>query len=178
MIRASLLLALALGCTRQEAPRPLPAAPVAAPAQHPVDALNAIDTRRPVPLLPMMANHQKQNMRDHLVAVQEVVAALAADDMPAAQRASQRIGFSEPMGRMCSHMGMGAPGFTAQATNFHHTADRIGEAAARGDRPGVLRALNDTLLTCTGCHTTWRQEVVDDAEWRRRTAAAPPTHGH
>lgn len=163
-----LLFALALGCVRHEAPP-------AAPPPHPVEALNAMDTRRPVPLLPMMANHQKQNMRDHLVAVQEVVAALAADDLAAARRASQRIGFSEQMGRMCSHMGMGAPGFTAQATNFHRTADRIGAAAQAGDRLGVLRALNETLLTCTGCHAAWRQEVVSEPEWRRRTAAAPPT---
>ncbi len=165
-----LLLALALGCVRDEAPRAAP--------PHPAEALNAMDTRRPVPLLPMMANHQKQNMREHLVAVQEVIAAVVADDMAAAQRASLRIGFSEQMGRMCSHMGMGAPGFAAQATNFHHTADRIGAAAQAGDRVGVLRALNETLLTCTGCHAAWRQEVVSEPEWRRRTAAAPPTGAH
>lgn len=31
--------------------------------------LDGMDTRAPVPLLPMMANHQKQNMRAHLQAV-------------------------------------------------------------------------------------------------------------
>jgi DNA-binding MarR family transcriptional regulator len=51
--------------------------PVIEALRHLVTALDRMDTRAPVPLLPMMANHQKQNMRDHLVAVQEIVAALA-----------------------------------------------------------------------------------------------------
>jgi len=58
-------------------------APNSTPAVAPTTAaesMDKMDTRRPLPLLPMMANHQKQNMRDHLLAVQEIVAALATDD--------------------------------------------------------------------------------------------------
>jgi hypothetical protein len=64
-----------------------------------------MDSRKPVPLLPMMANHQKQNMREHLVAVQQIVAALAIDDYSAIEQAAGRIGFSEQMGQMCTQMG-------------------------------------------------------------------------
>ncbi len=88
------------------------AAPTPPPPVAPTTAAESsdkMDSRRPVPLLPMMANHQKQNMRDHLLAVQEIVAALATDDYPAIARAAGRIGFSEQMGQMCTDMGAGAP---------------------------------------------------------------------
>ena len=130
------------------------------------------DMRRPLPLPAMMAEHQKQNMREHLAAVQSIVAALGRDDMDGVAKASARIGYSEAMGQMCEHMGAATPGFTAMALNFHHTADTIGEAARRGDRGGVLSALDRTLQTCVGCHATYRQEVVDEETWKRLTAAA------
>ncbi|HKU44418.1 MAG TPA: hypothetical protein VJR89_39935 [Polyangiales bacterium] len=162
--------------------RELPAAPEAA-APHTVSAATALDrmdTRKPVPLLPMMANHQKQNMRDHLTAVQAIVAALATEDFPGIERAAARIGFSEPMGQMCTHMGAGAPTFTEQALSFHRTADSIAAAARARDRARVLTALSETLTTCTSCHATWKQQVVDEATWQQLTAAAPPARatGH
>jgi hypothetical protein len=134
--------------------------PSAAAAQA---ALDALDTRRPVPLLPMMANHQKANMRDHLVAVQEIVAGIGANDFDAIEKASRRIGYSEQMNQMCSHMGAGAPGFTEQALAFHHTADEIGDAAHEHDMKKVLSALHDTMTACTSCHATFKQHVVQDA---------------
>lgn len=178
MKAAPVLFALALhalgGCARDV---PTPAARPAAATTSPWSALSAMDSRRPVPLLPMMANHQKENMRDHLLAVQEIVAALATEDFAAVERAAGRIGYSEHMGQMCTHMGAGAPGFTDQALGFHRTADRIGAAARDRDRGRVLTELGATLQTCTSCHAAWRQEVVDEATWRARTASAPPTHG-
>ena len=183
MSRAVLLMisvvAVHTACSRESPPAPATtssaaAAPSAASA---ADELDRMDTRAPVPLLPMMANHQKQNMRDHLVAVQEIVAAIAADDFAGVERAVGRIGFSEQMGQMCTHMGAGAPGFTEQALNFHHTADRIGAAARARDRARVLTELGATLQTCTSCHAAWKQQVVDEPTWTRLTSSAPPTHG-
>ena len=132
---------------------------------------SAGDTRQALPLLPMMAEHQKQNMREHLATVQAIVAAVGRDDMDAVSKGAARLGYSEAMGQMCEHMGAAAPGFTAMALNFHHTADTIGEAAQRGDRAGVLSALDRTLQTCVGCHAMYRQEVVDDETWKKLTAA-------
>ncbi len=132
------------------------------------------DTRRPLFLQPMMAEHQKQNMREHLAAVQAIVAAVGRDDMDAVTTAVSRIGYSEAMGRMCEHMGAATPGFNAVALEFHRTADTIAEAARRGDRAGVLSALDRTLQTCVGCHAAYRQEVVDEATWTKLTAPANP----
>ncbi len=168
LLRVSLVFSLA-GCQR---PAPSPPPPVA-PAS-PADTLDSMDSRKPVPLLPMMANHQKQNMRDHLVAVQQIVAGLGADDFAAIEQASKRIGFSEQMGQMCQHMGAGAPGFTEQALQFHKTADGITTAAQAKDKAAVVQALDATLKTCTGCHDTWKQRIVNEAGWTQATASAPP----
>jgi len=136
-----------------------------------MQSMSAVDMRQPLPLPAMMAEHQKQSMRDHLAAIQAIIAAVSRDDMDAVAKASGRIGYSEAMGRMCEHMGAAAPGFTAMALDFHHTADTIGGAAQRGDRSGVLSAVDRTLQACVGCHSTYRQEVVDEETWKRLTAA-------
>ena len=117
-------------------------------------------------------------MRDHLVAVQEIVSALATRDYAAVEKAAVRIGYSEQMGRMCTHMGAGAPGFTAQALSFHHTADKIGDAAKKQDADAVLKALGETLATCTTCHAAFKQQVVDDATWTAATQMSPPSSAH
>ena len=143
----------------------VPAA-AAAPAKGPdlcagARALDALDTRTPLPLAARMASHQRQNMREHLLAVQEIVGGAAIGDFAAVEAAAGKIGFTEEMGRMCQHMGQGAPGFTEQALKFHHTADGIAAAARKRDQPEVLRQLAATLQTCTACHATFKQRVVE-----------------
>lgn len=124
-----------------------------------------MDRRAPLPLLPMMAHHQKADMRDHLVAVQSIIAALATQDFFSVEQAALRMGYSEQMGRMCTHMGTGAPGFSQRALQFHHSADRIASPARAQDTAGVLAALAATLQTCTSCHATFKQKVVSEATW-------------
>jgi mono/diheme cytochrome c family protein len=81
------------------------------------------------------------------------------------------------MGQMCAHFGAAAPGFTDKALEFHRTADTIAAAAKEQDRAAVLKALGATLQTCTGCHATFRQQIVDEATWNRLTGTpAPSTH--
>jgi hypothetical protein len=124
--------------------------------------LERLDKRKPVPLSPMMANHQKQNMREHLEAVQGIVSSLSRDDFAGVEKAAKTMGYSEEMKQMCTHMGAGAPGFTDTAINFHKTADTIAEAARFKNRAAVLQALDATLKTCTGCHVQFRQQIVDE----------------
>jgi hypothetical protein len=158
------------------APETPPAPGGTSSAQSPPSAagtLERMDPRTPVPLLPMMALHQKQNMRDHLLAVQEIVLALASDDFAAVERAAGRIGFTEQAGQMCTHMGAAASGFAEQGLAFHHTADRIAIAARERDRVRVLAELGATLETCTSCHSNWKQQVVDEATWQELTSTDP-----
>jgi cytochrome c556 len=164
-----LLVAWLLGGCRSAGEPPADASPPA-PSPNPDAVLASMDGRTPVPLLPMMANHQKQNMREHLVAVQEITAGVSANDFAAIEHAASRIGFSERMGAMCKHMGVGAVGFSERALAFHHTADGIGEAAKRQDMKAVLVKLNETLAACTSCHATYKQQVVDEATWASLSA--------
>lgn len=158
LLLAGIFVCIACSKTQDEAQPKVQASAPSAPAPH--EVLDKLDQRRPVPLLPEMAAHQKENMREHLEAVQEVVAAAAVSDFSKVASSAKRLGFSESMGRMCEHMGAGAPGFTEQALAFHHTADEIVIAATRQDGPAVLAALSKTLSACTSCHATFKQQPV------------------
>lgn len=168
------LLLLLTACGSPAAPEP---APVAA-APSPYDDLAALDTRTPVPLQPMMAWHQKQNMMDHLAAIQGITDRLAAEDWAGVQEAAARIASSPQMQMQCEHMGAGADGFTALALDFHTRADAIGPAAEAQDAAAVLRATAHTLAACTSCHETYRQDVVSAEVWQARTGSThTPGHG-
>jgi hypothetical protein len=169
----AIVLAMALTACRDSSAEPahqLPAsasgaaAPSAAVKPSTMAALSGADNRAPVPLSAMMAVHQKRDMRDHLRVVQEITAALGADDFAAIATSAARIAWSEQQAAKCKHMGAGAPGFAAMGEHFHKTADQIAVAARRRDRPGVVHALNDTLQTCVSCHESYRQEIITDAK--------------
>lgn len=136
-----------------------------------IEELNKLDTRRPVPLQPMMAWHQKQNMQAHLVAIQGIVDGLAREDWEGIATASKAIESSPQMQQMCQHMGAGAEGFTAMALDFHKRADAIGVAAKAKDSQAVLVATSNTLQACTGCHAVYRQDVMDSKLWSERTGS-------
>lgn len=174
-ILSAIVILCAAGCHRGSAPQAVPKSALPSPPSA-AALFDSMDTRVPVPLLPMMANHQKQNMREHLLAVQEIVGGVGTKDFDAIARAAAKIGYSDQMGQMCNHMGAGAPGFTEQALRFHHTAAKISEAARGRDMPGVLSALSDTLATCTGCHSVFKQRVVDETTWASLAGQSPPQH--
>jgi len=173
------ILFVAAAYAGQDTPSPSAAAAGGAsrslpPATHPMPpSSTALDSRLPLPLPPHMAQHQLENMRGHLAAVQEILAAIASRDFAGVEKAAARIEWSEEMEQMCSHMGMGAPGFTPLALTFHHTASTISAAARKRDQAEVIKTLSATLETCVKCHATYRQEVVDDTTWSRLTAAKP-----
>lgn len=161
----------------QAAPSQRVGAPPSASRLSPGDTLDRMDARTPVPLLPMMAHHQKQNMRDHLAAVEDIITASTRREFVAVDAAARRLGYSEAMGKMCTHMGKGAPGFAQAALTFHHAADQIGVAARKRDDDAVFLALGQTLAHCTSCHSSYKQQVVDEATWSLLAAAEAP-HGH
>ncbi len=174
-----LLLSLTLSCSAGGAD---PASgqggpPSTAPASSAQAALDRLDDRSPVPLIPMMALHMKADMKDHLLVVEEITLALAAGDFEAVDESASRIAFTEDLANRCDHMGSGAPGFPELGIEFHRKASGIRVAAQARDRDGVLRALGETIQVCTGCHARFRQEVVDSAAWEQRTGSSAP-HGH
>lgn len=163
LISATVLLPLLAfgGCPSASDPAAPPTdASVASQECAPMVELEQLDPRTPLPLSPMMAWHQKQNMMEHLVAIQRITDGLARGDWDEIASASARIGASPEMDQTCSHMGAGAEGFTALALDFHRRADAIGVAARAQDSVEVLRATAHTLQACTTCHATYRQDIV------------------
>ncbi|HEU4593515.1 MAG TPA: hypothetical protein VFS13_21630, partial [Steroidobacteraceae bacterium] len=77
----------------------------AAEPVHHSASQTASDTRQPLYLLPVMAQHQKQNMREHLAAVNEIVAALGKNDFKSVGEAARKLGTTPEMQQMCAHMG-------------------------------------------------------------------------
>jgi len=177
----SVFLALALMACDRTSPGATPKAdsPAMAAAPSTTRASLGLDKRTPLPLTEMMATHQKQEMRDHLRVVQEITTALGKDDFDAIATSAARIAWSEKQAMMCGHMGAGAPGFAAMGEQFHHTADRIVEAAKQRDRAGVATALGATLETCVGCHDQYRQDIVDNEAFSKLGGAMNhmPMHG-
>lgn len=169
--------AKAEGATAERPTTTLPRGPGEPRAEDASAELAALDPRRPVPLLPMMAWHQKQSMMQHLVVIQQIVAATAKEDWDAVAAAAQGIEASESERRTCQHMGAGAEGFVELALDFHDRATAIGKAAQAHDSAAVLSATANTLQACTTCHAAYRQEVLDVASWQERTGGDLPAHG-
>ena len=167
-----LLVGFVVGCAGAEPAVPdAPETPPTTGSVSPVDQLNAMDPRTPVPLQPMMAWHQKQNMQEHLVAIQRITDGLAREDWDMVAAGAGLIASSPTMQMQCEHMGQGADGFTSLALDFHSRADRIVTAAGAKDPTATLVATADTLAACTGCHARFRQDVVDAATWEARTGS-------
>ena len=165
-----------MACSEVPSPPPEHAVEVEAKA-HPQDTLDGMDSRTPLPMPPMMALHQKEQMRGHLEATQELSAALAESDWAAIEAAASKLGSSPQMAMTCDHMGAAAEGFTPQALDFHARADKIVEAAQAQDQQAVLAATAATLAACTACHNTWRQQIVSPEAYAELTGGAGPM-GH
>lgn len=106
--------------------------------------------------------HTLANMRDHLLALQEIQAALAqAEYDRAADVAEQRIGMSS-LGRHGAHdVAKYMPaGMREAGSAMHRVASRFGiaarDAAVTQDVKPVLAALSDVTAACVACHTGWR----------------------
>jgi cytochrome c556 len=125
-------------------------------------AAHAADPRQLVEMPAPMQEHMLANMRDHLVAMGEIQAALAAGKYnEAADIAEQRIGMSSLQGHGASHMAPYMPKPMQDiGTTMHRTASRFArttqEAAVTNDIPRALGALGELTRQCNACHAGYR----------------------
>ncbi|MDO9182248.1 MAG: hypothetical protein Q7U04_07555 [Bacteriovorax sp.] len=127
------------------------------------------DTRKPLPLTAMMAEHQKQNMRGHLEAIRDLTEAFISKNFKQIEDAGKRLGTSPEMNMMCDHMGRGAPGFTEMALRMHSEADKITDAGQKKNLKAAMVATNRTLQHCTACHAVYKQEIISEVDWKKAT---------
>jgi hypothetical protein len=116
------------------------------------------DNRIAVELPAMMQQHMLSNMRDHLAAINEILAFLGNDQLDeAAETAEQRLGMSSLKSHGASHMaGFMPEGMRQAGTSMHKAASRFALKAQEGDALTAYRALTDITAACVACHSGYR----------------------
>lgn len=122
----------------------------------------ADDPRQPVTMPAMMQEHMRANMRDHLLAIGEIQAALAAGQYEAAaETAEKRLGMTSLDAHGARHVaGFMPDGMQAIGTTMHHAASRFAvtaqEVAVTGDLARALGGLAEVTRQCVACHAGYR----------------------
>jgi hypothetical protein len=120
------------------------------------------DARQLVHMPPELSAHMRANMRDHLVALGEIQAALARGEFDkAAEVAESRIGMSSLEAHGASHVAPYMPKPMQEiGTAMHRSASRFArtaqEAAFDNGLPRALGALADLTQQCAACHAGYR----------------------
>lgn len=128
----------------------------AAPALA-ADAL-ASDPRQLVRLPEPMQQHMLGNMRDHLVALDDILAQLAAGQFErAADIAERRIGMSSLEAHGAAHMAPYMPkAMQDTGTAMHRAASRFALVAQEGELPRAVHAMREITRACIACHNAYR----------------------
>ena len=116
------------------------------------------DTRQLVEFPDIMRAHMLGNMRDHLVAINEILNHLAADELEkAADVAETRLGFSSLDSHGASHIANFMPEEMAAAgTAMHRAASQFARIAQEGEILPAYKKLKDITAACTACHAGYR----------------------
>ncbi len=125
-------------------------------------AASASDTRQLVHFPDQLREHTLANMRDHLLALQEIQEALAQKrEDKAARIAEKRLGLSSltlhGAHEVAKYM---PPGMQDIGSEMHRSASRFAleaqNAGVTGDLRPALDALSKVTAQCVGCHAGYR----------------------
>jgi cytochrome c556 len=116
------------------------------------------DPRQLVQLPEMMQQHMMSNMRDHLVAVNQILINMASGELEkAAEVAESRLGMSSLESHGASHMAKFMPeGMRQAGTNMHSAASRFSLKAQEGEVLAAYNALTEVTSACVACHSAYR----------------------
>jgi hypothetical protein len=120
------------------------------------------DARQVVHFPVAMRIHTLANMRDHLLALQEIEEALGRGAVDkAADIAEQRLGMSSLRTHGAQEIAPFMPeGMQRIGTEMHRAASRFSvvarDAGATGDIQPALSALAEVMAQCVACHSTYR----------------------
>ncbi len=125
----------------------------------------AEDSRELVKLPAMMQSHMLQNMRDHLLALSEIMAALEeGNKVEAVKIAESRLGMSSMDSHGASHMAPFMPtGMRQVGTAMHKAASHFGvvvqdASLEEADKEAgmIFGALREITDACNACHAGYR----------------------
>ena len=116
------------------------------------------DTRQLVELPEMMQHHMMSNMRDHLLAINEILINMTKGELDkAAEIAETRLGMSSLESHGASHMAKFMPDGMRQAgTSMHRAASRFAIKAEEGEELPAYKILSEITSACVACHTGFR----------------------
>lgn len=116
------------------------------------------DSRQMVQLPEMMQQHMLSNMRDHLVALNEIVSSMANEQYDqAAEVAESRLGMSSLGLHGASHLAKFMPeGMRQAGTKMHRAASRFALRAQEEDPLPAYKALAGVTSACVACHSGYR----------------------
>lgn len=116
------------------------------------------DSRQLVELPEIMQQHMMANMRDHLVAINEILIYFANDELDeAAEVAESRLGMSSLKSHGASHMAKFMPeGMRQSGTSMHRAASRFALKAQEGEVLPAINALSKVTSSCVACHAAYR----------------------
>lgn len=120
------------------------------------------DTRQKVDFPEIMQQHMLSNMRDHLLAISEIQAFMAAAEYDkAAEVAEQRLGLSSLDNHGAAHMAQMMPKPMQEiGTGMHKAASQFAvtvvDAGATGDLKRALGDLSKVTQQCVACHSAYR----------------------
>lgn len=124
----------------------------------------ADDARTVVHFPPALRTETLRNMRDHLLALQQMQDALARNELEQLARiAENRLGMSSLKAHGAHHVaGHMPPGMQQIGSAMHRSASQLAsvatEASATGDLKPVLSALAALTSQCVACHSGYRLE--------------------
>jgi len=114
------------------------------------------DPRTSLNLPAPMRQNQLAMMRDHLQAVNDIVALITKGKFDAASKiAHGKLGLTPEMKKMCNMFANND--FRQMGFAFHKSADELGDTLKKGDLNQSLHALHTTMNYCIQCHATFRQ---------------------
>ena len=122
----------------------------------------ATDHRAPVSFPAELREHTFANMRDHLLALQEIQAALATGNYDQASNvAEQRLGMTSLIAHGAHEVAQYMPkGMQDAGSAMHRSASRLStaalDAAVANDVRPALAALAEVTATCVACHAAYR----------------------
>ncbi len=129
---------------------------------HDASAPLAQDSRQLVTFPPALVEHTLANMREHLLALQEIQQNLGAGDTDAAAKiAETRLGMSSLGLHGAAEVSKYMPqGMQAAGTEMHRAASRFAivakDAGVTGDLKPALAGLAEITAQCVSCHAGYR----------------------
>lgn len=122
----------------------------------------AEDTRQLVELKPAAAETLRKEMLDNLIALNQIITLLAANQVKEAGEVAERELGRSAMGKNASLPFEARPGpqmpreMHQLAISGHLAASDFARAAASGERDKALAVLPGLIGTCVACHASYR----------------------